>query len=215
MDREMQQMPQNTYLAKLMLIAALTVTIGVGAAHAGMLRDRMMKDDRARFPATRIRASRPRQNAARSWAQVARESSTPRAVAGAVKRRIKYSRDISKEDEWRSGKDTWDRQEGDCEDFAATVNVLCEKNGIQSQVIVLRSKTARAAHAVTVGNRNGSVWVSSNGGYEEYQSEADAKQAMARELGWHAPEVEVLKVNETETDNGFKSVQVATDTWRD
>jgi predicted transglutaminase-like cysteine proteinase len=210
----MQQITRNTRRVKFMLIAALTMAAGIGSVQAGAVMDRWLQEDSARFPSARTQNRVARQNDANSWSGAADKSSTARAVASAVKRRIKYSRDMFKEDEWRPGKDTWDRQKGDCEDFAATVNVLCAKNGIQSEIIVLRSKTARAAHAVAVGNRNGSVWVSSNGGYEEYQSTADAKQAMVRELGWHAPDVEVFKVDKTETDNGSKSEKVSADSWR-
>jgi hypothetical protein len=111
---------------------------------------------------------------------------------------VRYTRDISKADEWRSGNDTWNRKSGDCEDYAAAVKDLCKEKGFKADIFVVQSKTTGKAHAVTMGKRNGRVWVSSNGSYKEYQSQEDAKQEMAKDLGAWAPEVEVYKVESTE-----------------
>ena len=146
-----------------------------------------------------------------SGAEAAGQLSSPENITKTVKNRVQYSRDMLKDDEWRSGRETWDRGEGDCEDYAATVKDLCAANGIVAHILVVRSRAAGKSHAVTMGEWNGGVWVSSNGSYREFQSLHDAKQEVARDLGWWAPEVEVFKVEQSATGDGRRYVPVATD----
>jgi hypothetical protein len=127
------------------------------------------------------------------WNKAVKNFSSPEDICKAVKRRVQYSRDMFKEDEWRSGRETWEKREGDCEDIAAVVRDLCREKGYKAEIYVIYSKTARAAHAVTIGEHNGVVWVSNNGSYSEHQSLFDAKQEIARDQGWWMPELEMTK----------------------
>ena len=150
-----------------------------------------------------------------TWKEAAQRSSSPESICSTVKSRVSYSRDTCPEDEWRSGKATWSRGRGDCEDYAAVVKELCREKGFEAQTFVLRSKTAGEAHAVTVGERNGRVWVSSNGSYTVHRSLFDAKQEIARDQGWWAPEVEMFRVEQsTQTPGERRYVKTAGATRR-
>lgn len=144
-----------------------------------------------------------------SWDDVARLSSSPKAICAAVQGRVRYTRDMVKEDEWRDGRDTWERGEGDCEDFAAAIKDLCDKKGFKTEIYILKSETARAAHAVTIGEINGSMWISSNGSFEYVQSLDDAKDLIARDLGWHGPDVGMYKVNKSSGNKAYQVIQTA------
>lgn len=146
-----------------------------------------------------------------SWSEAKLKLSAPDEISRAVKSRIKYTRDMIQEDEWQSGRETWERKEGDCEDYAAAVKELCEANGIKAEIMVLRSTTDREAHAVTVGERNGQVWVSNNGSYREFSTMKEAQQSIARDQGWTSNNVsvETEAVARRNTSNQAPAVAVA------
>jgi hypothetical protein len=134
-----------------------------------------------------------------SWNAVVWQSSSPADVCKAVKARVKYVPDVFPEDEWRGGQDTWDKGEGDCEDYAAAVKDLCAEKGFKSDIYVFRSRTARAAHAVTIGEIEGTMWFSSNGSYEEVKSMDAVKEKLCSDLGWWEPDVKIEMVEKTNT----------------
>ena len=119
-----------------------------------------------------------------SWSTAAGLPMTPRQVCSAVKQRVKYRRDMTAEDEWRDGRDTWNRRSGDCEDMAACVRDLCKHKGMSAEIYVFRSQTAGKGHAVAIGGSPGELWMSSNGSYQRIRSLADARTEVARAMGW-------------------------------
>ncbi len=137
-----------------------------------------------------------------SWQNTLIHASSPADISSAVKKRIKYQRDMYNEDEWRSAEETWNRRRGDCEDIAETVRKLCCQKGLQAQILVFYSKTDREAHAVAAGETNGRIWISSNGNYRDFNSFYDAKQELARDLGWYAPNVKVLRAVSKDNRSG-------------
>jgi predicted transglutaminase-like cysteine proteinase len=200
--------------SQLIIIVTLIMALGTGAAQARSVRRWSGGND---YPTTTRRTMGLRDTdkqsvATLSWRDAARHSSSPEAIARVVKSRIQYSPDRYKEDEWRSGRETWERAGGDCEDYAAAVKDLCQKKGFESQIVVVRSKTAKAAHAVTIGECNGRIWVSSNGSYTQHASLSDAKQELARDLGWWSPEVEMFTVKESEEDGSRQYVKMVSNT---
>lgn len=183
---------------------AIAVTLATRPADAGM---------NLWVPPIRTLQSRPASKP--SWDDASRQVSSPKDACKAVKSRVKYSQDMQREDEWRSGKDTWDRGKGDCEDYAAAVNDLCKEKGFKAEVYVLQPGTTDKAHAVTMGEMDGTLWVSSNGSYEEVKSLHDAKEKIARDLGWWAPDVDVHRVDRSSlAKRESRYVDTATDTRR-
>ena len=192
------------------------------AAHAAVVRERNGSNKEAQLPgavgeswSTRSGAFETRKEEDRglsnvSWDNASRMCSSPRDICKVVKDRVKYSRDMQKEDEWRGGEDTWNKGKGDCDDYAVAVRDLCEREGFKAVIYVVYSKTARAAHAVTIGERNGTMWLSSNGLYEEVQSLDDAKETLARDLGWWAPDVDVYKAEDSPASGDRSDMQPAT-----
>lgn len=128
-----------------------------------------------------------------TWHDAEINVASPKDASTIAAARVTYTPDTSKEDEWRPPQETWQRKEGDCEDFALMVQDLCKNNGIEAEVLIVRSNSARKAHAITAGTVNGSIWVSSNGIYTIYQSMNDAKQALARDLGWSHTDITITK----------------------
>lgn len=155
-----------------------------------------------------------RNGASQSWEDVAGRDVSPRAIAEVVKERIQYAPDVVKEDEWRSGRETWARRQGDCEDIAAAVKDLSEANGYKAEIYVVQSKTARSAHAVTIGKTGETMWMSSNGSYEVVKSLDDAKEKIARALGWWVPEVTIVKAGSNSRESRRGELVVAADTRR-
>lgn len=149
-----------------------------------------------------------------AWDSPSQRSSSPEDVCKAVTDRVKYARDMVKEDEWRDGRDTWNKKEGDCEDYAVVIKDRCEEEGFKTEIYVVKSGTAGASHAITIGEVNGALWISSNGSYKEVESLNDAKETIARDLGWWAPDVSVLKVEKSPANGDRRYVKIATDTWR-
>jgi len=195
-----------------------TLVLTLGVVRAESTRGRWPHSDRGLRPA-RIRALELRETGTRptadlSWADAIRQSSSPEEISNAVGNRVKYSRDRFKEDEWRSGRETWHRGAGDCEDYAATVKDLCTEKKLTAKIVIVHSKTAGKSHAVTMGEVNGRVWVSSNGTYAQYQSLHDAKQEIARDLGWWGPATEMFTVKQSQTDGGRQYVKMGADTLR-
>jgi predicted transglutaminase-like cysteine proteinase len=192
------------------IIVVLTIVLGTGAVRAAITR---RWSDGGNFTRSSLRTMEYRDTdkhsvSTRSWDDAASQSSSPEEISKAVMSRIEYSSDRFKEDEWRSGKDTWARGAGDCEDYAAAVKELCAEKGYEADLFVVRSKDVGEAHAITMGKRNGRIWVSSNGSYSEHQSIFDAKQELVRDLGWYAPDTEMVKVNQPETDSDRSYMQL-------
>lgn len=129
-----------------------------------------------------------------TWHDAKINVASPKEASTIAATRVTYTPDMSKEDEWRSPQETWQKKEGDCEDFALVVQDLCKNNGIEAEVLIIRSNSARKAHAITTGTVNGSIWVSSNGIYTTYQSTNDVKQAIARDLGWAHTDIDIIKL---------------------
>jgi predicted transglutaminase-like cysteine proteinase len=128
------------------------------------------------------------------WREVGRHASSPQDVCAHVKAHVRYRADMFAHEEWQAATRTWQIGTGDCEDYAVCVRDLARQAGFQADIYVLRSKTARASHAVVIGTYRGSIWASSNGSYRVFQSVDDAKQALAAEMGWYSLNVQIKKV---------------------
>ncbi len=129
-------------------------------------------------------ASAPTSATARgaAWQATAIAAGTPSEICRVVRAHVRYVADVN--DTWQSGRETWERGAGDCEDFAATVRDICQARGLDARLYVFHSETGNAAHAVTIGNWHGTLWMSSNGSYEVVSSVADAREHVMREMNW-------------------------------
>jgi predicted transglutaminase-like cysteine proteinase len=194
------------------VIVALVMGGASFSAQAATLRSFGHHDDSnfktSRFGTLELRQGEAWSKFTPSWSATVRQCLSPEDISCAVKSRVKYADDAYDKDEWQCGEDTWDKGTGDCEDYAAAVRDMCVEKGIDAEIYIVRSRTDSKAHAVTVGRWNGRVWVSSNGTYSDYQSMFDAKEDLARDLGWWAPETEMAKVVKSEKngDHGYAKV---------
>jgi predicted transglutaminase-like cysteine proteinase len=124
-------------------------------------------------------------------------ATSPQEITEAVLARVRYTPDAY--DYWQTGEQTWNRKAGDCEDFAALVRDICLIRGFDAQVVVFHAKRSHAAHAVVIGNHNGTIWMSSNGDYRVVESIADARDIMISELKWYHDEVWAYRDSVQET----------------
>ena len=112
-----------------------------------------------------------------AWYEIVDSAVSPEEVCSAVRRHVKYRKDGT--DEWATGKETWKRGYGDCEDIAACVQELCKELGFNASVRLFYGKKTRKAHAIVIGDWNGRKWLSSNGSYHGSVSAEDNKKNMA------------------------------------
>jgi len=124
-----------------------------------------------------------------SWLDAVTSASGPESVCGAVRSHVRYARDVHPADEWKSGTRTWVQGQGDCEDFAAAVVQMCRQRGFDARVVVFRARAAGKAHAVALGVRDGRMWMSSNGSYEEVASFDEASRRVSQLCGWEGDDV--------------------------
>lgn len=108
----------------------------------------------------------------------------PKDICRQIKAHVQYAPDTKPEDEWRPAGATLKLGRGDCEDFAGCVVAVCRAKGMLTRVYVLTSKVNERSHAVTIGEQNGGMWMSSNGIYQAVLSLDDAKDKVCREMGW-------------------------------
>lgn len=113
--------------------------------------------------------------------EVLLEAQRPRDVCRAVARNVGYrTEDV---DRWASLQETWARGFGDCEDFAASVAILCHQLGFEAKVhLYFALGGRREGHAVVVGLWQGRMWMSDLGSYKEVDSIEDVKDRVARNL---------------------------------
>ena len=119
-----------------------------------------------------------------SWDEAASVVSSPEEASARVRHQVRYKEDL--DEEWASGRATWERGFGDCEDFAACVADLCKQAGLDATVAILifRPEGSCEAHAVAVGTWKGKLWVSSNGWFFDVSSMKDAQERIAKQIGW-------------------------------
>ena len=116
-----------------------------------------------------------------SWEQALAECTTPREVCRMVQRHIIHTAEDG--DTWSAAPDTWDRGAGDCEDFAILAQDLCRELGFETSLQLYYSiSPMTAGHAVVVGTWGDKVWVSSNGAYKEFTSQAGVVKHVAKFL---------------------------------
>ena len=138
-----------------------------------------------------------------TWNDVrTRVEANPMAICQSVSDRVSYAPDRSHADEWRDGSDTWKRRAGDCEDIAQCVKEICDEKGIPADVYVFGSRTTGRGHAVTVGNWNGRMWMSSNGDYTEVSSISEVRKLVAQRNGWTSQDLETYRVKDTRLARG-------------
>ena len=147
-----------------------------------------------------------------SWEEVALVARTPKAICARVRHTVDYREDLG--DEWSTGKETWERGHGDCEDLAAAVAELAAENGIKAVVYVFYPKRSWLAHAVVIGEYKGKTWMSSNGWYQTVKSLDQAKRAVAKEQGWCRHQLEIKKLVEVGNPQSTGHTTVsASDYW--
>jgi len=115
----------------------------------------------------------------------------PEAICQQVSAYVQYATDTKPEDEWREPEQTLKAGRGDCEDFASCVQAACTAKGISTKVYVMTSKVNKRAHAVTISDEGGRMWMSTNGTYEAVLSMSDAKDRICRRMGWWYDDVTV------------------------
>lgn len=141
-----------------------------------------------------------------TWEEAQTVYKTPQDISAAVRQHVAYREDMG--DEWASGKETWDRGFGDCEDFAACVADLCKAAGIVATIQVFSPKGSFEGHAVAMGSWNGRLWISSNGWYETVKSMDDAKAVIAKEQGSGWRHREIVTATSEEARSGSFALSV-------
>ena len=129
---------------------------------------------------------------------------SPEDICDRVSFQVNYKDD--KYDEWSTGRATWKRGYGDCEDFAFCVKSICDEKGIESRVEIMSLKGSWQSHAVAIGTWEGSYWISSNGDYHSAKSEADARKKAAGLMGWK-PDRVVFEVARPPKDMELRSIR--------
>jgi predicted transglutaminase-like cysteine proteinase len=138
-------------------------------------------------PEWKVRASRPREDAGgESWESVLENKGLDVArICSTIRARIKYEPDLYADEEWRSGRETWERRAGDCEDFAVVACAVLRANGFTANIYVLWTTARRQGHAVVIGHDEaGRHFVVSNGSLEWVENEDEARRLSADRLGW-------------------------------
>jgi len=121
-----------------------------------------------------------------SWEEAVVEAVTPKEICRMVERHVGYQEEWV--DTWSLAQATWKKGSGDCEDFAVAVQDLCRAHGIDTTVELYYPLVGGAVgHAVVVGTWNGRLWLSSNGSYEEMDSQEQIAKRMAQIL-WCKPD---------------------------
>lgn len=117
-----------------------------------------------------------------TWKEVVQTVDNPKEICSVVRHHVRYQRDNG--DEWATGKETWEREYGDCEDIAAAVAELCEKKNISAKIFMLYPEGEDEGHVVVIGQWRGRLWLSSNGWFEYARSESDIVSKVTREMRW-------------------------------
>jgi len=125
----------------------------------------------------------------------------PEEICRQIRDHVQYAADTQSEDEWRPSEETLKAGRGDCEDFAICVKDMCAKKGLQSDIRIISSKVTGKSHAIATGNDNGVLWISSNGSYERVDSIKEAKDKIAREMGWGLEDASISEVNDQNRKN--------------
>lgn len=144
---------------------------------------RTAQSELSSFPVSSLGSLSPDGSPSSPWAANGIAATTPKEICEAVQARVRYTPD--EEDHWQTGEETWKREAGDCEDFAAAVRDICHARHLDAQMYVFHSKTSNTAHAVVIGYWNGGVWMSSNGSYKEVGSISNARNIVIRDLKWN------------------------------
>ncbi len=138
-----------------------------------------------------------------AWVALNVTATTPQAICEAVSSRIRYAADTT--DHWQDSLETWNRRLGDCEDFAATVRDICLARGLDASIYILNAKNKNEAHAIVIGRHNGTVWMSSNGQYQDVRDIKHAQDIVMREQDWNHSDIAVYLADK----NMLSSVQPA------
>ena len=117
-----------------------------------------------------------------TWSETAAVARSPKEICRRIRARVKYKKELG--DKWTSGKETWKRGYGDCEDFAACVSDLCRQIGLQTRIYMFYNKRSSKGHVVTIGEWRGRMWMSSNGCWATIGSVKDARDKIAASMGW-------------------------------
>ena len=130
-----------------------------------------------------------------TWQEVVDTASNPSDIASAVQRQVRFKADNGP-DAWSTGKETWDRGYGDCEDIAATIGDLCREKGWESWTQVFGLKGMFVGHAVAMGRWNGKLWLANGSSHTTVDSMEEAQRCVAWQMGWS----DVRKVTTTTMD---------------
>lgn len=123
-----------------------------------------------------------------TFSEIITTITSPKEACAAVRHNVTFKEDL--DDEWATAETTWNRESGDCEDFAACVVELCKRAGFDAWVEIFYPRDGIVAHAVALGfDKDGNMWMSSNGWFEKVKSVADAKETIAHELRWKNMEI--------------------------
>jgi predicted transglutaminase-like cysteine proteinase len=113
-----------------------------------------------------------------SWNTALESSSTPEDLSGHIKRQVRYRSD--KREYWQTGRETWERRRGDCEDFAILMVQMCREKGFSAQMMCYAA--GRKGHAIAVGMWEGRYWILNNGIFTTVDHPSEIESLMASHL---------------------------------
>jgi len=123
-----------------------------------------------------------------TWEEALNAASTPRDICRLVGRHLSY---VSDDGElWESPRRTWERGKGDCEDYAITILEMCRTKNIPAFLRLYFPASRPIGHAIVIGKKpDGGLWMSSVASYREIQSQQEATERVAAELGCRPSEM--------------------------
>ena len=129
-----------------------------------------------------------------TWDEVSQKVNTPKEICSSVRHHVAYRADQG--DDWASGKETWDRGYGDCEDYAAAIAEICKNKDIETLTFMIYPESEDTGHVVVVGLWKNKLWFSSNGWFEHAKNGADIKRKVAHQMRWKQKNIIAMEWND-------------------
>ena len=116
------------------------------------------------------------------WEEILQQAKSPKEICRAVESYVSYKPD-KMGDVWSSGRETWERGCGDCEDFAIAIVEMCYEIDLEaSMIIYFPPDSPGEGHAFAVGRYEEDLWVSDRGSYKIVSSLYDIEEMALRIL---------------------------------
>lgn len=132
-----------------------------------------------------------------SYDEVLELSDSPKDLARHGMSRVVYKAEPSgAPDEWLTGRETWDRRGGDCEDLAALMVSFCHSKGFHAEQRFYINERLKVGHSVAVGEFGGRWWLCDNTRFWWIKGEQEVVKSVARSCRWRVANVKRSALHE-------------------